>query len=105
MTVRYPGHFLKTLNQAALQGAVILGILGPLLALRITTERAAVAMALVGLTLSPVVVGYRAWRFLAREELRHQQPTPEMIFVFELVATMPLVMGAFLMILMFALGQ
>lgn len=105
MTIRYPGHFLKTLNQAAVQGAVILAILSPLLAWRITTERAAIAIALVGLTLSPVVTGYKAWRYLAQLERRHQQPTPEMIFIFELIATVPLVMGAFLMILMFELGR
>jgi hypothetical protein len=105
MTMRYPGHFLKTLNQAALQGAVILGILFPLLAWRITTERAVIAMALAGLTLSPVVLAYRAWWFLAHQELRHQQPTQEMTFVFGFITTMPLVMGAFLMILMFEIGR
>ena len=103
--MRYPGHLLKTRGQAAVQGAVILAILGPLLAWRISTESAAVATALGGLTLAPVVIAFRAWRFLAREELRREQPTPEMIFVFQLVATMPLVMGAFLMILMFELGR
>lgn len=105
MTMRYPGHFLKTRRQATAQGAVILAILGPLLAWRINTEPAAVAMALAGLTIAPLVMAIRAWRFLAHQELGHQQPTPEMIFVFELVATMPLVTGAFLMILMFELGQ
>jgi hypothetical protein len=105
MTMRYPGHLLKTRGQAAVQGAVILAILGPLLAWRISTEPAAVAMALAGLTFSPFVVAIRAWRVLAAQELRHQQPTPEMIFVFQLVATMPLVTGAFLMILMFELGR
>ena len=105
MTIRYPGHFLKTRTQAALQLAVIVGILGPLLAWRINTERPGIAMALGGLTLVPVVTAYKAWRFLAKQERRHQQPTPEMIFIFELIATMPLVMGAFLMILMFELGR
>jgi hypothetical protein len=105
MSMRYAGHFLKTLNQAALQGALILGIVGPLLAWRINTERAGIAVALAGLTLAPVVVAFRAWRFLAREELRHEQPTLEMTFIFGLVTTMPLVMGAFLMILMFELGE
>jgi hypothetical protein len=105
MTMRYPGHLLKTRGQAAVQGAVILAILGPLLAWRISTESAAVALALAGLTLSPLVIAIRAWRFLAREELRHQQPTTEMIFVFQLLAIMPMVMGAFLMILMFEIGR
>lgn len=103
--MRYPGHLLKTRGQAAAQGGVLLVILGPLLAWRINTEPAAVAMALAGLTLAPVVITFRAWRFLALQERRHQQPTSEMIFVFQLVATMPLVMGAFLMILMFELGR
>ena len=100
MTIRYPGHFLKTRTQAALQLAVIVVILGPLLAWRISTERPGIAMALGGLTLVPVVTAYKAWRVLAQQERRHQQPTPEMIFIFELIATMPLVMGAFLMIQM-----
>ena len=105
MTMRYSGHFLKTRGQATVQGAVILTILGPLLAWRIYTEPPSIAMALVGLTIAPLAVAIRAWRFLAHQELRHPQPTPEMTFVFELIATLPLVMGAFLMILMFELGQ
>ena len=103
--MRYPGHLLKTRGQAAAQGAVVLVILGPLLAWRISTEPAAVAMALAGLTLAPVVIAFRAWRFLALQERRHEQPTPEMVFVFQLVANMPLVMGAFLMLLLFELGR
>ena len=105
MTVRYPGHFLKTRQQAVLQGAVILAVLTTLLAWRITTERGVIAMALAGLTFAPFAVAFRAWRFLAQQELRNAAPTPEMVFVFELIATMPLVMGAFLMILMFELGR
>ena len=105
MTMRYPGHFLKTRGQATAQGAVIMAILGSLLVWRIITEPAAIAIALAGLTLSPLVIAIRAWRVLARQEPEHQHPTPEMIFVFELIATMPLVMGAFLMILMFELGR
>ena len=103
--MRYPGHFLKTRKQAALQAAVILATMLALLAWRITTERAVIAMALAGVIFTPFVIAYRAWRFLAQQELRHQQPTPEMTFVFGLMATMPLVMGAFLMILMFEIGQ
>ena len=105
MTIRYPGHFLKTRQQAVLQGVIILAVLTALLAWRINTERAAIAMALAGLTFGPFAIAFRAWRFLAQQELRHQQPTPEMAFVFELIATMPLVMGAFLMILMVELGR
>ncbi len=103
--MRYPGHVLKTRRQAAAQGAVIVAILGPLLAWRIRTEPAAIAMALTGLTIVPVAIAFRAWRFLAQQELRNTEPTPEMVFVFELIATMPLVMGAFLMILMVELGR
>jgi hypothetical protein len=105
MPMRYPGHVLKTRRQATAQGAVILAILGPLLAWRISTEPAAIAMALTGLTIVPFVIAIRAWRLLARQELRHQEPTPEMAFLFQLVATMPLVIGAFLMMLMVELGR
>lgn len=103
--MRYPGHFLKTRRHATAQGAVILAILGPLLAWRINTEPAAIAMALTALIIVPFVTAIRAWRLLAQLELRHQQPTPEMAFLFQLIVTMPLVMGAFLMILMFELGR
>ena len=105
MTIRYPGHFLKTRQQAVVQGVVILAVLTALLASRITTERSAIAMALAGLTFAPFAIAFRAWRFLAQQERRHTEPTPEMVFVFEVIATLPLVMGAFLMILMFELGQ
>ena len=105
MAIRYPGHFLKTRRQAVVQGVVILAVLTALLAWRINTERGVIAMALAGLTFAPFATAFRAWRFLAQQELRHTQPTPEMVFVFELIATVPLVMGAFLMILMFELGQ
>jgi hypothetical protein len=105
MTIRYPGHFLKTRQQAVFQGVVILAVLTALLAWRVNTERGVIAMALAGLTLAPFVIAFRAWRFLAQQELRNTEPTPEMVFVFELIATMPLVMGAFLMILMFELGR
>jgi hypothetical protein len=103
--MRYPGHLLKTLNQAAAQGAVILGVLLPLLAWRINNDRAVIAIALAGVTLTPVVIAVRAWRHLARQEPHHPQPTPDMIFIFQLVTTMPLVMGAFLMMLLAAIGR
>lgn len=105
MPMRYSGHFLKTRGQATVQGAVILAILGPLLAWRLHTEPPGIAMALAGLTIAPFAVAFRAWRFLAHQELRHPQPTPEMTFVFELIATLPLVMGAFLMMLMFGIDR
>ena len=102
--MRYPGHVLTPRRHATVQGAVILAILGPLLAWRINTEPAAMAMALTALLVVPAVIAIRAWRLLAQLELRHQQPTPEMAFLFQLVATVPLVMGAFLMILMVQFG-
>ena len=43
---------------------------------------------------------YRGLRFLATQEQLHPQPTPEMTFVFMLVAVYPLAMSAFLLILL-----
>jgi hypothetical protein len=104
MTMRYSGHFLKTRLQAALQAAVVVAMLLPLLAWRIATERAVIAMALAGLTLTLTVVAVRGSRFLAAEERQHATPTAAMTFVFGLLIGVPLAMGAFLMILMFELG-
>jgi heme/copper-type cytochrome/quinol oxidase subunit 4 len=105
MTMRYSGHFLKTRHQASFLIATVLAVLLPLLAWRIATERAVIAMPLAGLTLTLVVIAMRASRFLAMEERQHATPTAAMTFVFGLLIGVPLVMGGFLMILMFELGQ
>ena len=104
-SVRYPGHLLKTRRQALLQGVVILVVLAPLLVWRITTETRVIAIALAAMMFAVFATAFRAWRFLAEQEKRHGTATPEMAFVFEQLTTVPLVMGALLMILMFELGR
>jgi hypothetical protein len=104
-TIRYPGHLLKTRRQALLQGVVIVAVLAPLLVWRITTETRPVAIALAAMNFAVFASAFHAWRFLAEQEKRHGLATPEMTFVFRQLTTVPLAMGAFLMILMFELGQ
>jgi hypothetical protein len=104
-TIRYPGHLLKTRRQALWQGILLAAVLLPLLIWRVTTERSAVAMVLAAMVFGVFATAFRAWRFLAEQEKRHGVATPEMAFVFEQLTTMPLVMSAFLIILMFELGQ
>ena len=104
-TIRYPGHLLKTRRQALWQAVVIGAVLVPLLAWRISTESTGIAIALAAMTFVVLASAFRAWRFLAQQEQRHGTVTPEMAFVFGQLTTLPLVMGAFLMILMFELGR
>lgn len=67
---------------------------------RLTTEPLEVSVALGGLMLVPALLSYRGVRFLANQEARHPQPTPEMTFVFTLVSLYPLAMNAFLLVLL-----
>jgi hypothetical protein len=100
MAIRYSGHLLKTRQQALWQGLVLLIVLVPLAAWRFRTEDTVVAAALAALTLAPFVLAYQAWRFLGDQERRHPEPTPEMAFVFRILANVPLTMGALLLILL-----
>ena len=98
-TIRYPGHLLKTRRHALWQGMVLAAALVPLLIWRVLTERSVVAMVLAAMLFGVFASAFRAWRFLAQQEARHGTVTPEMAFAFEQLTTMPLVMGAFLLIL------
>jgi hypothetical protein len=100
MAVRYSGHLLKTRQQALWQGVVLLIVLAPLVAWRFRTEETIVAGALAALTLAPFGLAYQAWRFLRDQERRHPEPTPEMAFVFRILANTPLTLGALLLILL-----
>jgi len=75
-------------------------ILQPPLIWRLATERLVVSLALGGLALVAFALSYRGWRFLVSQEQQHPQPTPEMTFVFMLVAVYPLAMSVFLLILL-----
>jgi Ni/Fe-hydrogenase subunit HybB-like protein len=97
--IRYPGHLLKTRRQALWQGIVLAAVLLPLLVWRVATERSIVALVLAAMLFGVFATAFRAWRFLAQQEVRHGAATPEMAFAFEQLTTMPLVMGAFLLIL------
>ncbi len=104
MAVRYANHWLKTRQQAAWQSAVLLAVLVPFVAVRFTTHRVTIAIALAALTVVPFALAYQSWRFLEEQERTHTEPTPEMEFVFRLVANTPLAMGGILLALMSALG-
>jgi hypothetical protein len=100
MTIEYPRRYLRTRRQLLVQCVVSALILLPPLVWRFTSERIVVSIALGGLALAAFTLSYRGLRFLARQERQHPQPTPEMTFVFMLVAVYPLAMSTFLLILL-----
>jgi len=75
-------------------------ILLPSLVWRFSSERVVVSVALGGLALVASTVSYQGLRFLAAQEQNKPQPTPEMTFVFMLVAVYPLALSTFLLILL-----
>jgi hypothetical protein len=103
MAVRYSGHWLRTRRQATWQSVVLLVVLLPLAAWRFTTQPPAAALALLMLTLAPFALAYRSSRFLAEQELVHQEPTPEMAFVFRFVASTPITFGGLIFVVLVAL--
>jgi hypothetical protein len=103
MAVRYPGHWLRTREQAMWQGIVLLIVLLPLVAWRSNTQPLGVGIGLSMLTLAPFAVALQASRFLAMQERRHELPTPEMAFVFRLVVNTPLTFGALLLVVLMSL--
>lgn len=100
MTIEYPRRYVKTRRQATWQTVALALFLLPFLAWRLPQERLVVGMALAMLALAPFVTAFRALRFLRRMETRHAAPTPEMSFIFEQVALVPLATCAFLLILL-----
>ena len=99
-TIRYPRRYLKTRRQLTWQCVMAAVLLVPPLVSRFKSERVVVSIALAGLALVAVVLSYRGLRFLAAQEHVHAQPTPEMTHVFMLVATYPLAISVFLLILL-----
>jgi hypothetical protein len=99
-TIEYPRRYLRTRRQLAWQCVVAVLVLLPPLAWRFTSERVQVSIALAGLALVSAVLSYRGLQFLARQERLHGQATPEMTHVFMLVATYPLAISVFLLILL-----
>jgi len=100
MAVRYPRRFITTRRQLWLQTVLFAACMLPLLVSRFNSERGIVAMALGGLALAPLAMAYRGLQFLARQEQRHAEPTPEMTFVFMLMAVYPVAFSTFLVILL-----
>jgi hypothetical protein len=100
MTIEYPRRFPRTRRQLRSQCVLSALVLLPPLVWRLTNERALVSMALGGLALVASALSYRGLQFLATQEQQHPQPTPEMTFVFMLVAVYPLAMSTFLLILL-----
>jgi hypothetical protein len=100
MTIAYPRRFPRTRRQLWWQCVVSALVLWPPLVWRFSSERVVISVALGGLALVASALSYRGLRFLRTQEQQHTQPTPEMTFVFMVVAVYPVVMSTFLLILM-----
>jgi hypothetical protein len=100
MTIRYPRRYLRTRLHLTWQCVASAGVLVLPLVSRFRSERIEVSLALAGLALASIVLSYRGLRFLATQERVHQEATPEMTHVFMLVATYPLAISVFLLILL-----
>ena len=100
MAVRYPGHMVRTRQQALWLSVVVLLILLPFVMRRLPGQRPSVALAMALLTLAPFVPAYQSWRFLEKQERVHGEPTPEMAFVFRFLANTPLTFGALLLVVL-----
>jgi hypothetical protein len=100
MSIEYPRRFPRTLRQLVLQCVVSALVLQMPLAWRLANERIVVSVALGGLALAAFALCYQGLRFLTRQEQQHPQPTPEMAFVFMLIAVYPLALSVFLLILL-----
>jgi hypothetical protein len=100
MTIEYPRRFPRTRRQLLWQCVVAALILQPPLIWRLATERVVVSLALGGLALAALSLAYRGWRFLGIQEQHHGTPTPEMTFVFMVVAVYPIAISVLLFILL-----
>ena len=100
MTIEYPRRYLKNRRQLLMQSVVSALVLQPLLIWRVADGPLVVSIALGGLALVSMAFSYHGWRFLTLQERQHSQPTPEMTFVFMLVAVYPLAISVFLLILL-----
>ena len=100
MHVKYPRRFPKTRRQLWWQCVVSGLVLLPPLIWRFTSERVVVSVALGGLALAAFALSYRGLRYLAAAERQHPEPTPDMQFVFMLVAIHPLAISIFLLVLL-----
>lgn len=100
MTVRYPNHLVRTRPQAARLCVMLALVLLPFAVRRGAVQPVGVGMALIVLTAAPFVVAFQCWRFLEAQERVHQEPTPEMMFVFRFLANTPLTFGAVLLVLL-----
>ena len=98
MAMRYTGHFVKTRTAAAALAFIAFAILLPFLAMRLDLSRPWRTATLVILTLMPLAVAYRCLHFLAKLELQHETPTPEMSFIFGLAVSLPMALSAVLLI-------
>jgi hypothetical protein len=100
MTVTYPRRYLRTRRQLVWQSVVSALILLPPLVWRFTSERIVVSLTLAGFALAAFGLSYRGLRYLAAQERQHREPTPDMTFVFMLVAIYPLAISVFLLVLL-----
>jgi hypothetical protein len=100
VTVSYPRRHVKTRRHLSILGVGSCAMVQPFLLWRLTTERAVIGLALGGLALVAALITYRGLRYLTEQEREHQQPTPDMMFVFTLLAGCPLAINVFLLILL-----
>jgi hypothetical protein len=100
MAVEYPGHWLRTRQQAAWQALGLSLVLLPLAVWRATMQPPAVGLGLVLLTMTPFALAYQTWRFLGAQERLHEEPTSGMKFAFRFLASTPLTFGALLLVVL-----
>ncbi|HEX6163082.1 MAG TPA: hypothetical protein VFZ31_06945 [Vicinamibacterales bacterium] len=103
MAVQYSGHMVRTRQQAVWQNTVVLLVLLPIAAWRLSAQPIGAAVGLSLLALAPFALAYQAWRFLQAQEVLHQEPTPEMTFVFRFLANTPLTFGGLMLVVLSAL--
>ena len=96
----YPRRRVRTRRNLAVLCVSSCALVQPFLAWRLATERVVIGIALGGLALVAALITYRGLRFLAEQEQQHHQPTPEMMFVFTVLAGCPPAINVFLLILL-----
>ena len=96
--MRYTGHFVETRRGATIYALVVFGVLLSFLAMRADLSQPLQTTMLAIMTLMPLTVGYRCLHFLAKMEQTHNTPTPEMTFIFGLAVSLPMALGAFVLI-------
>lgn len=100
MAVHYPEHIVHTRTASRVLSIFLVAMLTPfLLRASIGSQPGRIA-GLILLTISPFLISNRCLHFLAKQELQHASPTPEMSFVFGLAISVPLANAAAALIIL-----